>query len=152
MASGKSIHKIPEIFWCFSSTLEFSKITYHSILIQAFDILGEDSFKDYALEQINYALGSSGRSFVVGFGNNPPQRPHHSSSSCPDAPAVCDWDNFNMPGPNTHTLYGALVGGPGSQGSDDIADKRDDYITNEVTLDYNAGFQSALAGLLDKAC
>ena len=31
-------------------------------------------------------------------------------------------------------------------------DKRNDYIENEVTLDYNAGFQSLLAGLLQKSC
>ena len=55
-------------------------------------------------------------------------------------------------GPNPHTLYGALVGGPGDQWSDDISDQRNDYIENEVTLDYNAGFQSTLAGLLAKAC
>ena len=57
-----------------------------------------------------------------------------------------------MAGPNTHTLYGALVGGPGSQWSDDISDARDDYIESEVTLGYNAGFQSSLAGLLAKSC
>ena len=28
-------------------------------------------------------------------------------------------------------------------------DKRDDFVKNEVTLDYNAGFQSAVAGLRD---
>jgi len=122
------------------------------ICLQASDILGEESFRDYALEQINYALGSSGRSFVVGFGTNPPTKPHHRSSSCPDAPDVCDWGNVYMAGPNTHTLYGALVGGPGSQWSDDISDARDDYIESEVTLDYNAGFQSSLAGLLAKSC
>ena len=54
--------------------------------------------------------------------------------------------------PNPHTLYGALVGGPGDQSSDDISDQRNDYIENEVTLDYNAGFQSTLAGLLARAC
>ena len=125
------------------------------------------------MEQIEYALGSSGRSFVVGFGNNPPLRPHHASSSCQDAPAACDWGTFNDPGlnhsinyphwyhdqyswlktgPNPLTLYGALVGGPGDQWSDDISDQRNDFIENEVTLDYNAGFQSTLAGLLAKAC
>ena len=51
-------------------------------------------------------------SFVVGFGTNPPTHPHHRSSSCPDAPATCDWNTYNSPSPNYHTLYGALVGGP----------------------------------------
>ena len=31
-------------------------------------------------------------------------------------------------------------------------DQRDDYVENEVTLDYNAGFQSLAAGLRTKAC
>jgi hypothetical protein len=28
-------------------------------------------------QQLGYILGDSGRSFVVGYGVNPPQRPHH---------------------------------------------------------------------------
>ena len=128
------------------------KCNFLIIYPQASDILGEDSFKDYALGQINYALGSSGRSFVVGFGTNPPTQPHHRSSSCPDSPDVCDDSNQYMEGPNTHTLYGALVGGPDSIDSDDITDERTDYVTMEVALDYNAGFQSTLAGLLSKSC
>jgi len=43
-------------------------------------------------------------------------------------------------------LYGALCGGPGE--NDEWADDRTDYVRNEVALDYNAGFQSALAGVL----
>lgn len=90
-------------------------------------------------------LGDSGRSFVVGFGHNPPQRPHHSSSSCPSAPAPCDWSNFHDPSPNAHVLKGALVGGPDQ--NDNYKDDRTNYVTNEVATDYNAGFQSAVAGL-----
>ena len=33
--------------------------------------------KAFAKKQINYMLGSTGRSFVVGFGRNPPKRVHH---------------------------------------------------------------------------
>ncbi len=52
-------------------------------------------------------------SFVIGFGNNYPTHPHHRSSSCPDAPDVCDVNTaYNTPNPNPHILYGALVGGP----------------------------------------
>ena len=40
---------------------------------------------------MNYFLGSTGRSFVVGFGKNPPKEPHHRGSSCPKYPARCDW-------------------------------------------------------------
>nr|KAG5688844.1 hypothetical protein BaRGS_004521 [Batillaria attramentaria] len=46
--------------------------------------------------------------------------------------------------PNPHTLYGALVGGPDQ--SDAYTDARDNYVNNEVACDYNAGFQTAVAG------
>lgn len=42
-------------------------------------------------------------------------------------------------------MYGGLVGGPGI--NDDYEDDRGDYVKNEVAIDYNAGFQSALAEL-----
>ena len=40
------------------------------------------------------------------------------------------------------------MGGPNQNG--DFTDDRNDYISNEVTTDYNAGFQSALAILISK--
>lgn len=44
----------------------------------------------YGLQQINYMLGDSGRSFVVGFGENAPQRPFHKwYSPCQDLPRIC---------------------------------------------------------------
>jgi endoglucanase len=52
---------------------------------------------------------------------------------------------MNNPGPNHQVLFGALVGGPDTQ--DLYVDDRNDYVKNEVATDYNAGFQSALAGL-----
>jgi hypothetical protein len=103
------------------------------------------AYNAFAKKQIDYMLGDAGRSYVVGFGNNPPQRPHHAASSCSSPPARCDWDDFSKPGPNAHVLTGALVGGPDV--NDNYADNREDYVKNEVTLDYNAGFQSALAAL-----
>ncbi len=36
-------------------------------------------YHDFAKSQINYMLGDAGRSYVVGFGNNPPTEPHHRS-------------------------------------------------------------------------
>ncbi|TOF71458.1 hypothetical protein CGJ15_28020, partial [Vibrio parahaemolyticus] len=63
-------------------------------------------------------LGDSGHSFVVGYGVNPPQRPHHRSSSCPWPPADCtDGWAQQQPGPNPHVLFGALVGGPSEDGT-----------------------------------
>jgi hypothetical protein len=100
---------------------------------------------NFARQQIHYMLGNHGRSLVVGYGNNPPQRPHHASSSCQDPPATCTWTDFGLATPNPQILYGALVGGPDI--NDGYVDDRADYISNEVTCDYNCGFQGAVAGL-----
>ena len=101
---------------------------------------------DFARQQIHYALGDTGRSYVVGYGVNPPTQPHHRSSSCPvDIDVPCGWNNYYAVGPNPSILWGALVGGPNR--ADEFTDKRDNHVTNEVALDYNAGFQSAVAGL-----
>jgi len=59
-------------------------------------------------------------------------------------PAPCAWFDQQQKGPNPHVLYGALVGGP--NGQDSYTDNRNNYISNEVACDYNAGFQSAVAG------
>jgi len=117
------------------------------IILEAADLgLNPDSYRQFAQTQIDYALGDGGRSFVCGFGSNPPARPHHRSSSCPPAPAACDWNTFNSPDPNYNVLTGALVGGPDQ--NDNYVDDRSDYVHNEVATDYNAGFQSALAALV----
>ena len=61
-------------------------------------------------------------------------------SSCPDPPSSpCGWDNINNPGSSPQILKGALVGGP---------DVNDNYADNHVGCDFNAGFQSALAGIV----
>lgn len=97
----------------------------------------QKTYMDFCASQINYALGSTGRSFVVGFGENPPEHPHHRTSQG-------SWcDNMNEPGTARHTLYGALVGGPDA--SDNYSDTVSDYCKNEVADDYNAGFVGALA-------
>lgn len=92
---------------------------------------------DFALSQVDYALGSSGRSYVCGFGVNYPKNPHHRTAQG----SYCD--NMNEPSVARHTLYGALVGGPNASGS--YNDTVSDYTANEVACDYNAGFTGALA-------
>ena len=106
----------------------------------------------WARGQLRYALGDAGRSFVVGYGNNPPQRVHHRAASCPTVTGpwgtnspTCDFSQFNSGSPNPQVLYGALAGGP--DGGDNYSDHRDDYVRNEVAVDYNAGFTGVLAYL-----
>lgn len=101
-------------------------------------------YNNFALRQMNYALGSNpgNRSYVCGFGVNPPTQPHHRTAhGC--------WSN-NLNGPPTatrHVLYGALVGGPGS--NDAYTDDRSNYVNNEVATDYNAAFSGLLAKLVE---
>lgn len=67
-------------------------------------------------------------------------------SSCPDVSLPCGWTFYNSGADNSHVLTGALVGGPDI--TDQHTDTRQNVIGNSVALDYNAGFQSALAGTL----
>jgi len=104
-----------------------------------------DNCVNFAESQLNYVLGDTGRSYVCGWGVNPPVKPHHRAASCPDS-GPCGWnEGFNNPGPNYQVLHGAMVGGPDH--NDNYVDDRSNFQTNEVATDYNAGFQSALAGL-----
>ncbi|XP_064646839.1 endoglucanase E-4-like [Lineus longissimus] len=109
--------------------------------------LGVDPSKsrDFARSQIHYALGDTGRSYVVGYGYNPPQRCHHKGASCPQWHS-CGWNYYNSGSANVHTIYGALVGGPDKY--DGYSDDRTKYEHTEVACDYNAGYQGALAGLI----
>lgn len=96
-------------------------------------------YRDFAVRQMQYMLGDNPqqRSFVVGYGKNPPKHPHHRT-------AHGSWaDQMNVPENHRHTLYGALVGGPGRDDSyrDDITD----YVSNEVAIDYNSAFTGNVA-------
>lgn len=98
-------------------------------------------YSSFARKQIHYALGQNPaeRSFLCGFGVNPPINPHHRNSHGSTT------DDIAAPVNNQHVLYGALVGGPDA--IDGYLDDRTDYIQNEVAMDYNAGFTGAVARL-----
>lgn len=96
-------------------------------------------YHDFAVKQMNYILGDNPRSssYMVGFGSNSPQHPHHRT-------AHSSWgQKMDSPSEHRHILYGALVGSPTS--SDGFNDAIDDFVANEVAIDYNAGFTGALA-------
>ncbi|KAG5462708.1 MAG: Six-hairpin glycosidase-like protein, partial [Olpidium bornovanus] len=102
------------------------------------------SLRNFAVQQINYMLGDSGRSWEVGFGENFPKLPYHKGSynSFLDYPmrgqpqGVVGEDFLRSPTPNRFILYGALVGGP--RDDDSFVDDRTNYEFTEVTQDYNA--------------
>ena len=130
--------------------LEWASLRYVSnaaflALVAAKDGIQKDKGINFAIKQIHYALGDVGHSFICGFGVNPPQKPHHRCSSCREGQQCRETDS----NPNPNILYGALVGGPDQ--NDVWVDDRTDYRRNEVAIDYNAGFQSSIAGLIDLA-
>ncbi|KAI8822167.1 Six-hairpin glycosidase-like protein [Fimicolochytrium jonesii] len=112
--------------------------------------------RTFAVQQINYILGDTGRSWLVGFGTNFPKSPYHKSSynsfidypmrGQPQGNVGSDFLSATAP-PNRFILYGALEGGPWE--TDEYVDNRADYTFTEVTQDYNAAFTGALAGLID---
>lgn len=101
----------------------------------------------FAKQQIDYILGDNPlhRSYVVGYGNNPPINPHHRGAHGSTT------GDINDPVNNRHILFGALVGGPSAPNDFSYVDDRSNYITNEVALDYNAAFTGALAALAEMA-
>ena len=98
-----------------------------------------DIYWDFAVSQAEYALGSTGFSYQIGYGEDYPEHPHHRTSQG----SYCD--NMNDPSEARHTLYGALVGGPDA--NDGYTDTVSDYCSNEVACDYNAGFTGLLAAM-----
>ncbi|GIJ80311.1 hypothetical protein Xph01_47430 [Micromonospora phaseoli] len=123
----------------YASNTAFAALVYSD---KTTDATRKTRYHDFAVRQINYALGDNPRnsSYVIGFGANPPKNPHHRTAH------GSWWDSMTVPTETRHTLYGALVGGPSSP-NDAYTDSRSDYVMNEVATDYNAGFTSALARL-----
>lgn len=108
------------------------------------DAAKKKRYHDFAASQVDYILGTNPakRSFMIGFGVNPPTKPHHRT-------AHGSWaDNMKVPVESRHVLYGALVGGPGKD--DAYVDDRGDYVMNEVACDYNAAFTGALARMVQE--
>ena len=116
----------------------FSAALYH-------EATGQPAYADFALSQLNYVMGDNeyDRSFVVGWGKNPPTKPHHANAYGSN---VGDWD---LSKPFAASLDGALVGGPTKNAmfvtkagyEDDI----EDWVGNEITLDYNTGLVGVAA-------
>jgi hypothetical protein len=95
-------------------------------------------YRDFAYSQIDYILGKNKKhySYLIGFGKQYPQNPHHRASiSARYGKGFSEKDCI---------LYGALVGGPNAE--DYFEDSMDLYQMTEVAIDYNACLVGALAG------
>ncbi|HDQ26831.1 MAG TPA: hypothetical protein ENN43_08830, partial [bacterium] len=145
----------------YAANMAFGAMLYHKIS-------DDTTAYDFAKKNVDFILGThgdiagspgapQGRSFVVGYTNpdypsaGSVRHPHHRAAfgytAAENADQLWQQEN-NNPGsvPFKHVLYGALVGGPRSSCSN-YNDKIDDYVANEVGIDYNACLVGAIAGV-----
>lgn len=141
--NGKKIKYVGDLAWLdqwgslrYATTTAFIASVYADSIS---DTTLKERYESFAKKQVDYALGSTGRSFVCGFGTNPPEHPHHRTAHSSYT------DQLTFPTTHKHILYGALVGGPDSSGK--YTDSVSDYVSNEVATDYNAGFVGALCSM-----
>ena len=108
------------------------------------NIEANPTYSNFATSQLNYLLGNNPNdySYVIGFGNNYPLRPHHrgSAGTVPLGTFTITPESFQV---NDNILYGALVGGPGDANDSPHNDFRTDFFANEVGISYNAPLAGA---------
>lgn len=116
----------------YSAAEQFTGLVYDKLT-------GKTTYADWATSQMNYMLGDNPnkRCYIVGYNENSSKYPHHRAASRSTDSKIINSDHY--------TLLGALVGGPGADGT--YKDDQGDYYCNEVALDYNAGLVGAAAGL-----
>ncbi len=100
--------------------------------------------------QTDYILGNNpfNTCFVTGFADNSAKNTHHRAASGYQGYEGSDGFHEGVKTyhpTNGKTLIGALAGGPNKAGQ--YSDVIDDYMCNEVTLDYNSGLVGTAAGL-----
>lgn len=122
-----------------AANASFLALYYHEIATTPDKAM---TYYNFGVRQMNYALGANplNRSYVVGFGVNPPRRPNHRTAHGAWANRVID-----SPTETRHILYGALVSGP--RADDSYVDERSNFQSNGVSVDQNALFSGALAKL-----
>ena len=105
-------------------------------------------YSSWCRGQMDYILGNNPANtcFVVGYAGNSAKNPHHRAASGYDS--YDEFKGINTVGANSKTLVGALVGGPTDQNGTYV-DSINDYVCNEVAIDYNAGLVGAAAGLYE---
>lgn len=101
-------------------------------------------YRKFGEDQIDYVLGKTGRSFVIGYGAKYPTQPHHRASSC-SLVGSCTRKDYRSKTKNPQVLVGAVVGGPDER--DVWTNDRSNIMTNSVSLDFNSALQSSIAVL-----
>ena len=101
-----------------------------------------NSYTTWAKGQMEYLFGNNklGNCYMVGYSSNSVKNPHHRAAT-----GFTNFPSENKGKEHAYVLVGALVGGPDRDGN--YYDVTDEYHYTEVSVDYNAGFVGALAGL-----
>ena len=125
----------------YNSAAQFTSLLYAKYFP---DDPSAPAFRAWAERQIDYILGKNdlGLSYIMGYTQSYPLQPHHAAGHA---------SIFGLPGKpteNRHIIWGALVNGPGGDGQH--VDARDDFGSNEVTIDYNGALVAALAAHLSQ--
>ena len=122
-----------------------------ALLLKLADIIGESldktKYENFIYRQVDYILGdnSANLSFVVGFGDNYVQHPHHRNIYLDDH-NVADKNALRIPDRNKYA--GLMIGG--SRNASSYNDNVDTYTGSEGGIDYNAGLVGALAYICAK--
>lgn len=127
-----------------TANTSFLAFVYSDWLESQGEFAKAERYFDFGVSQINYILGQnpSRRSYLIGYGENYPQNPHHRT-------AHGSWlNNMSQPAETRNILMGALVGGPDER--DNWSDDRTDWVRNEVGVSYNAGLTGALAKMYEE--
>jgi endoglucanase len=119
-------------------------VAFSSALL--YDVTNNAKYRDFARTQYAWIKGNNpqSRSFIIGWGTNPPAHPHHRNAYGYEDDVGWDADTpaLDNTRPYHHLLVGALVGGPNLDGYEDTVN---DYVHNEVAIDYNAGLVGTAA-------
>jgi endoglucanase len=95
--------------------------------------------QSWAKRQMAYILGDNPlkTSYMMGYSDKYCMQPHHAAGH------ASIWGEPDNPVENRHIIWGALVNGPDAD--DNHVDRRSDFGSNEVTIDYNVSLIAALA-------
>jgi endoglucanase len=120
------------------SNVAFTALVYSDHLPT--EDLRKQTYYDFAYAQTHYFLGDNprGSSYVVGFGENPPnEKVHHRGAHASPK------NDSDYPDLNNFTVYGCLIGGP------DINDEFDQYTRHDHTYtECEIDGTAALPGLM----
>lgn len=104
----------------------------------------QQRYRCLTASQVNYILGDTGRSFVVGVGEKWPRAPLSREGFCAMSWDVeqCNYNTWFTDLANPQIVVGAMVAGPNLQ--DQYIDTRENYQSTEIAIDFQSGLLSAL--------